>query len=276
MPITVPALHRASAILDALSDSPHGLSLAEVCERLKIPKSTAHNLCWTLVQVGQASRDERGTFRIGTAPLRYAHAFVQQTDLVREFTGALNADGQLPVAHWLLSVLESDQILFLATFGASDPFNPGFVPGMRLPALYAATGKAILATLPEDEIRRLHAGRPRAPLTRRSVDSVESFLVQRESIRERGYAICADEVREGTLYYAAPVFDGTRSCASAGVSISLPSTRPSVAEQRKAAAALLRVASALSRRLGAAINAGLGAEAAPPAVRPRAAVRARP
>jgi DNA-binding IclR family transcriptional regulator len=283
MPTTVPSIQRAAAILDALSGSPQGLSLSEVCERLKIPKSTAHNLCWTLVQVGQASRDARGSFRIGTAALRYAQAYGLQTDLVRDFCATLNTDTDLPEAHWLLSVLQGDQVLYLSSKQTGDPSGEPFQPGMQLPALYAAAGKAMLATLPAEAIRRLHAGRLHARLTRHSVESVESFLEQRESIRERGYSIAASEVREGMLYYAAPVFEGHDIAANAAVSVSLPSDRPGIATQRRTGAALLRVASALSRRLGAN-GAGLDAKAGSTdrgrsdtdPVRTRVAARVRP
>ncbi len=270
MPTPVPALQRAAAILGLLSDSPNGLTLGEIRERLELPKSTAHNLCWTLVQTGLASRDERGTFRVGLAAVRHADAFARQDERVREFEAALAADADLPSAHWLLSLLQHDHVLVIAARTLGTPGGPIFTPGLRWPALCAASGKAILATRSIEEIRRLHGGRRPIQLTRASLASVDSFLPQRETIRARGYAEAIDEVHEGVMYFAAPVFDGSGR-ASAGISVSLPSNRPSLAEQRRASSALLRLAAALSRRLGAAEGSSL---VRPPGV--RAAVRAHP
>jgi DNA-binding IclR family transcriptional regulator len=250
MPVLVPALQRAAAILDVLADSPVGLTLGEICERLALPKSSAHNLCWTLVQLGQMRRNPDGTFQLGTALLRYAQAFGEQTELTREFKRALNSAANLPDATYLLSVLDGSDVVYLSSRNGSHPMGVNFRVGMRLPALYAATGKAMLATMPAELVRKIYEDGVPPKLTRNGVATLDAYLKQAAEIRKRGYATDLGEVREGMVFYAAPVFDSRHSHAIAAVSMSVYSARPSKADEKAASDSILRLAADLSARLG--------------------------
>ena len=48
--IRVQSLDRTFDILEILSDEQHGLTLAQISERLELPKSTAHRLLCVLLQ----------------------------------------------------------------------------------------------------------------------------------------------------------------------------------------------------------------------------------
>jgi DNA-binding IclR family transcriptional regulator len=250
MPVLVPALQRAAAMLDMLAESPVGLTLGEIAERLALPKSSTHNLCWTLVQLGQMRRNHDGTFQLGTALLRYAQAFGEQTDLTREFKRALSAAPDLPDATFLLSVLDGSDVVYLSSRNGTHPMGVNFRVGMRLPALYAATGKAILATMPVETVRSIHGEGVAPRLTRHGVATLEAYLKQANEIRKRGYAVDVGEVREGMVFYAAPVFDGHHPCAVAAVSMSVYSAKPSKSDEKLASASILHLAAALSARLG--------------------------
>ncbi|WP_085317301.1 IclR family transcriptional regulator [Derxia lacustris] len=261
MSVLVPALERAAAILDLVAASPHGMTVAELAERLALPRSSTHNLCGTLAHVGQLHRETGGLYRIGPAIARYAEAFTEQTDLTREFGLALDRLAERDVAYLLATVDQCDTV-YLAHRNGSHPIGLNFRTGMRLPAAFTATGKAILSTLPPDEVRRLLRGRwPRA-LTRNSVESLDALLLQLEDIRARGWSVDAGEVRDGLLFYGAPVCAAGSARAVGAVSVSLFENEPATAQRERATQAVLRLAAEISARLG---GSSAGAARAPAA-----------
>jgi DNA-binding IclR family transcriptional regulator len=71
--------------------------------------------------------------------------------------------------------------------------------GNTLPAHLAAAGKALLATLTDDQPRGLHKDVPPEPVTDRSLTSVTSLLSEMKRVRRDGYAINRGESEIGVL-----------------------------------------------------------------------------
>jgi DNA-binding IclR family transcriptional regulator len=67
----VPAVDRSFQILDLLSRTPAPLGTSEVARRLRLPKSTAHGLLRSLVEVG-AVEETRQRYRLGPEVERLA------------------------------------------------------------------------------------------------------------------------------------------------------------------------------------------------------------
>ncbi|WP_051378811.1 IclR family transcriptional regulator [Derxia gummosa] len=249
MSVLVPAIERAAAILDLVAASQHGLTVAELAERLNLPRSSTHNLCGTLAHVGQLHREAGGRYCIGAAIARYAEAFVEQTDLTREFGHALDRLAEPDVAY-LLATLDQRDTVYLAHRNGSHPIGLNFRTGMRLPAVFTATGKAVLSTLPPAEVRALMRGHWPKPLTRNSVGGVDALMAQLDEVRERGWSVDAGEVREGLFFYGAPVCAAGSARAVGAVSVSLFVSEPGAAVQERASRAVLRLAEEISMRLG--------------------------
>jgi DNA-binding IclR family transcriptional regulator len=66
-------------------------------------------------------------------------------------------------------MLDGAEVVYLACQNGDRPLGVTFRIGMRLPAPYTATGKAMLSTLPTAEVRHLFADGMPPPLTRASV-----------------------------------------------------------------------------------------------------------
>lgn len=259
----VPAVARAARLLEVLASAGAPLSLAELTARLSLPKSTVHGLAATLVHAGLAARDDAGAYRLGVRIMDLAHAFIACTDLATEFIRIVERGAPLPEESLVLSVLDGADIVYVACRNGTRPFGFAFRVGMRLPANCAASGKALLASLPDERIADLAKARAFYGLTRRSI--VELAPLQRElaRVRRRGYAFDDEETRESMVCVGAPVFDSPSGPAAAAVGISLPKSAMT-AERRDQATRVVRdVAAALSARLGAASRADPAPNAPP-------------
>lgn len=245
----VPAVSRALAVLERLAAARGPLSLARLASDLSLPKSSVHGLCGTLVSLGYLRRQPDGTFLIGPRVMGLAEAFVSGTDVAREFA-ALWADiGVAPEETVVLSVLSGTDALYVAVRNSARPLGLAFNVGMRLPAYLSGSGKAMLAFLPADEVRRRFAAGLGTRLTRRGTRSIEALLKELAATRKRGWSVDDEAVREGVVSFGAPVF-GASGDVAAAVSVCINKGVLGADQGERHREAALAVADALTARLG--------------------------
>ena len=246
----VPALVRATRILDAMSSDMRPKGISELSRALALPKSTVHGLCRTLVELGLLLRVGPSQFAIGPHVLAWANAFQSQSDLAVEFTRIWDELKAFPHETVTLSVLSGTDVLYIACRNGTNPLGVSFKIGMRLPAPFTATGKAMLATMPDSQVRRIFATGWPDPMSRRSVRNVEELLGELDETRDRGFAIDNGQTREGACCFGAPVFDASGSIAVAGVAVALLTVDVNAERTAAAGKAIRTVAASLSHRLG--------------------------
>jgi DNA-binding IclR family transcriptional regulator len=122
-----------------------------------------------------------------------------------------------------LTVLDGTNVVYVHVIEGHGRVKLAAAPGQSLPATATASGKAILAFLPEDELRGiLGQGMPR--YTTHTIRSVETFLEDAQRTRERGYAVGEREYENEIAALAAPILDAD-SRPVASVSIAGPAYR---------------------------------------------------
>ena len=245
----VPAVSRALAVLERLAAVRGPLSLARLASDLSLPKSSVHGLCGTLVSLGYLRRQTDGTFLIGPRVMGLAEAFVSGTDVAQEFA-ALWADiGVAPEETVVLSVLTGTEALYVAVRNSARPLGLAFNVGMRLPAYLSGSGKAMLAFLPAQEVRRRFAGGLGTRLTRKGTRSIEALLKELALTKKRGWSIDDEAVREGVVSFGVPVF-GASGEVVAAVSVCINKARLGAEQGERHREAALAAADALTARLG--------------------------
>lgn len=251
---SAPAVVRAARVLDLLSQSTTPLSLAELARMLALPKSSLHGLCATLVQLRLITRLESGQMTLGPHVMSWANAFLARSDITQEFLAAWDEVNVLPEETITLSVLDGTSVVYIACRNGNRPLGVTFRIGMRLPAPYTATGKAMLSTFPDEEIRNKLKGPWPKALTAMGTPNLAAFVKDMEETRKRGYSIDDNEVREGMHCLGAPVFDSSSKHAVAGVAVSMLSLEVTPETQEKTGRAIRHLADRLSERLGASIQ----------------------
>ena len=247
----VPALERGTRVLDLVARSKVAISLSDISRELGIAKSSAHLLCNTLIHLELLIRQPDQSFRLGPHVMRWSNAFVQQSDVAMEFASIWDQETDLPGATITLSVLQDDQVVYIAARNSgANATLMDFRAGMRLPAAFTATGKSFLSYMSDFEVRRLFAAGLPPPRTPRSVRSVDRLLEELRQVRQDGYSCDDEQVAEGMVCYGASVLD-SRNRPIAGVAVSLPPQSLSQEEKQRIIANVQRIASRLSRRMGA-------------------------
>lgn len=201
-----PAVTRAALILDALADSggdPVGPS--ELARRLGLPKSSIANICGALADAGLVRRIATG-FALGRRLAELGGAYLATVDQVQQF---YEASRNLPAGSEetvQFAVLDGLEVTYLARHDGRQPVQLTSGIGRRLPAFSTATGKAALASLPQEELERRLAGLTTLPrITRKAHATVDELVADLAEIRRRGYAIDDEQTMEGVVCYGVMV-----------------------------------------------------------------------
>ncbi|MGU3401453.1 IclR family transcriptional regulator [Brucellaceae bacterium D45D] len=249
----VPAVMRAAAILDCVakagSQSTDGYKLADIVRFTRLPKSSVHGLCQTLVHLELLAIDRTGRFSIGPKSVFWSNAFLADNDIVEVFQDAVAQAPDLHAYTLTLSHLEGSDVIYQACRNSNAPLGITFRVGMRAPAVFTATGKAMLAAM-SVHARESHLPKPwPAPLTPTSVASIESLEAELNAVQTRGYSLDNGQLREGMFCIGAAILDSRgHSTAGIGLSLMTAEARPESLEALGKAVRLL--ADTIGRRLG--------------------------
>jgi DNA-binding IclR family transcriptional regulator len=247
----VPAVARATHLLDTLAEARQPMSLVALSSALELPKSTVHGLCTTLVHAGLVTRFENGTYHLGLHVMDLAHAFLARTDLTIEFVKLWESLALLPEETIILSVLDGADVVYVACRNGSRPLGVNFRIGMRLPANCTASGKALLSSLPPERVKAILLASGLRTLTKKRTGGLKGLLKQLVQARKRGYSVDDEETQDGMICFGAPVFDSGSREAVAGVAVSMLKAAVDQRQRDLAAEAVKKMAQALSKRLGA-------------------------
>ncbi|QYK41462.1 MAG: IclR family transcriptional regulator [Paracoccaceae bacterium] len=242
-------LERGLAVLDLLSRHPDGLSVGAVAAALDLPGSATHRLLNDLIRLGHVQQRQAGgdyalTIRLAAIGLSWlGRAGV--TDLAQPVLDRLAADcGELV----RLSVADPPHLVWVAVAqGATHGlrYDPARDQGAEVSLAYSATGRAWLASLPEDQALSLVARQGLTPPEGAAPGSrigIADLMAIIGEARARGHADAVDCFLAGMAAIAVPI-QSPGTPAIGCLSIAGPAVRLRAA-QRDALAAPLREAAA--------------------------------
>jgi IclR family acetate operon transcriptional repressor len=246
-------IDRIVSIMQRVAESPSGLTLSQVARATDLAPATCHRLLQALGDAGFVEREEATKlWRPGIGLVRIAASVSPSPGF-----GAL-VDPRLAELRdrwqecFFLSVLIDQQIVCVRSIETSDPHRVkvGVPLGRRMAFHASASAKAILAHLDEDATRALLAGAAFERFTRRSHRTVEAVMADLEATRDRGFAVCDEEMEIGVVAYAAtvaaPPGEAPRSLGVIG-----PRERMRARQREGILDALMSTAEELSEAMGA-------------------------
>lgn len=214
------AVERALAMLEAIAERDNGMTNAEISRRLEMPKSSASYILRVLERRGYLRRDiETNKYRLGLKALSLSRGALDGLDIRRIALPALQSlvERSHLTAH--LAVLDHGEAVYVERVEA-----PGFVRmntwvGRHMPIHCTSVGKALVAWLPEAEIKAILKESGMRKRTSKTITVCTRYLQELSRVREQGYAVDDEENNYGVRCVAAPIFDSPgRAVASVGVS----------------------------------------------------------
>ena len=226
----VQVISRAASILRALRDERNGMSLAQIAERVRLPRSTVQRIVHALVAERLLmTASPNGRVRLGTEITALANN--SKIDVV-EVAHPLLAKLSEQVGETVdLAVLRGNHLLFLDQIAGTHRLRAVSAVGEQFPLHCTANGKASLALLGDTEIRQLLGNVPLTAAggkTRR----LDSLLQEIAEVRVRGIAYDREEHSLGICALGTAFRDQASTIHA--ISIPVPSNRFPTVEPRAA------------------------------------------
>ncbi|MEZ0108551.1 IclR family acetate operon transcriptional repressor [Catenulispora sp. EB89] len=250
------SLRRALAVLGYVREhagSGRGVPLGKLAEDLGLNKSTVLRLTGPLLEEHLLDRDrETGWFRLGHGALRLGQAYLSTLDLRGIAVDHLRKLQREVGETVHLTVWECPDIVYVDKVENETNVRMASRVGSRAPAYCTASGKAMLAWLPEETVQEVVAAGMR-PITAWTLSDESQLRADLARIRARGYSIDDRENEPEVRCVAAPIFDHTGEVAAA-LSVSGLTSRMTVARVRTLGSVVAQVGQRISRELGADVG----------------------
>ncbi len=250
-PDSVSSVLKVFGILQALGTEPE-MGVTELSQRVLMSKSTVYRFLHTMKTLGYVKQEgENDKYSLTMKLFELGAAALQNLDLIRLADVQMRELSQLTKETVHLGALEEDSIIYIHKIDSLYNLRMYSRIGRRNPLYSTAIGKVLLAWRDESEVRDILADVEYKKFTARTLESADQLLPVLAQVRQCGYADDNQEMEEGLLCIAVPVFDRFAQVI-AGLSLSLPMMRYDEKQHADYVAMLHRAARALSLQLGCA------------------------
>lgn len=218
---------RAIEILELLAHSPNELTITEISKNLAIPKSTAFDIIYTLVNKGYLEvADERlKSFRLGVKLFQVGSGYRDKKpfydvakSVLEKITAQVNETS-------FLAIESGGMLVYLDKAESENSVRTSCKLGSNRPMYCTGLGKALLSAYSDErllDIVRSTGGMP--PITPTTITTEEHLIEEMNESRRRGYAIDDREHNMDVFCVAAPIYD-SRNAPLAAISVACLSSK---------------------------------------------------
>lgn len=246
----VKSAERVLSILELIAPNRQGLKHSEIARALHIPSSSLSALLSSLVTRRYLFFDPvNNLYRLDSQVLALAGQYLGGLDIVEISRLVVRNLSAATGESAALAVRAGTDIMILCREDSPQVIRRTIQIGERNPLYATASGKVILANLPEPEIEQYLSEVELSPLTQRTVKDVQSLRSELIKARSSGYAYNRGESADGLVACAAPVFD-MHGKIIAAISVSLPISRLTEEREEELENLIKRASETLSQKLG--------------------------
>ena len=246
----VQSVDRTLTILEVLSDYSDGLGITEISERVNLHKSTVYRLLSTLTYKGYVVQDEESSkYKITFKLFELGSKKVDKLDLLKSskpYTKML-MESVNEVVH--LIIREDNEIVYIDKVEANNTISMKSRIGNRAPLYCTATGKAMLAFLPEEEVLKIWKSSKIIRLTENTITDFILYKKELQEIKKIGYAIDDEENEMGVKCVGAPILNIKGDVAGA-ISVSGPIHRITEDKMDFISKEVIKYANMISEEIG--------------------------
>jgi IclR family transcriptional regulator, acetate operon repressor len=250
---TIQSVDRALMLIEQVAASPDGLTLSEMAEQSCLNASTCHHLVSTLAGRGFLTRLDRRRGYVLGPKIRELHEMAERehdaATLIRDDLAAL---GQRLGRGVQFAVLSECSLITQLSF--PDPKRRVVEPDEieKMTALHAtATGKSILAWIPDTELVRVISANGLTRYTARTMTTLSGVVEELRLVRRRKYAIDDEEFREGIVCVGSTLRE-VGGAVVGSISVTLPAEDADAETRKSLIKSMITAANDFSTKLRSA------------------------
>ena len=216
----VQSVERVFGLLDIITAAGGEISLSELASRAQLPLPTIHRLLRTLIPLGYVRQLPNRSYALGPGLIRLGNAagLALGTYAQPVLQGLVDQLGESAN----MAVLDGRMVVYVGQAQSSHSMRMFTEVGRRAHLHDTGVGKAILATLPEEQVLSIVGSLGMPTPTEKSLGAPEELLTDLERIRERGYAVDDEEQEIGVRCFSVALPDTATPTA---ISVSGPTSR---------------------------------------------------
>jgi DNA-binding IclR family transcriptional regulator len=201
-----PSVKKTFAILSAISSSKEGLGVSELAKGLNIAKSTVHGMTAALEEVGAIMRHpQTKKYKLGFMLFEIGRQAFSQIDLKTSARPVMEELMEKTQASVFLGTLNWDRVTVMDTVESRQDLKITAPIGTTMSLFAGAVGKVFLASMDEEQTRRIIASKGLPRFTDNSIVDGERYLKELTKVREQGYAVDDEEYIMGVRAAASPL-----------------------------------------------------------------------
>jgi IclR family pca regulon transcriptional regulator len=207
----VQSLDRGLAVIRCFSSERPSLTLSEVAERTGLTRAAARRFLLTLQELGYVGSTGR-QFSLRPRVLALGYAYLSSFSVAQIAQPHLEDLAEELHESCSVSVLDGDDIVYVARASANRIMTIALTVGTRLPPYPTSMGRVLLAWLPPAEIDAILGRTSLRKLTEQSVVDPDEILA---TVRAQGWATVDQELEAGVRSVAVPIRDSSGKVVAA-------------------------------------------------------------
>lgn len=219
-------LAKGLAVIEAFAARRSPLTVTLAATATGTTPAAARRCLLTLTELGYLTHEDR-LFHPTPRMTRLGLAYLDTSPLPSLAQPYLTAARDEMDESVSLAVLEDQWSIFVARAEAPRIVATGVRVGARLPAHASATGRVLLAALPDTEVDAILRSSSRQASTRNTLTSLQSLRRRVQETRDAGYGYTDEELELGMRTLAVPVRD-VQGAVRAAMSVSAFTARVSM------------------------------------------------
>ena len=246
----VQSLTRGLSILQCLARTEGGLTLTDIAQRVQLPPSTTHRLLSTLEKMGYVYQaGDLSLWYVGIEAFAVGSSFLSNRDFVAQSHAYMRRLMEQAGETTNLAILDGTEAVFIDQVQCRETMRTIVRLGSRVPLHASGVGKAIFATLPDEQVDAILKVKGLPRITDNTITSPETMWAALRVIRQRGFSFDDAEHLVGTRCVASPIYDEHAECLGA-ISVAGPISRLPDARIRQLGPVVAHTAEEITRKVG--------------------------
>ena len=210
----VQSLDRGLAVIRCFSSERPSLTLSEVAERTGLTRAAARRFLLTLQELGYVGSTGR-QFSLRPRVLALGYAYLSSFSVAQIAQPHLEDLAEELHESCSVSVLDGDDIVYVARASANRIMTIALTVGTRLPPYPTSMGRVLLAWLPPAEIDAILGRTSLRKLTEQTVVDPDELKQILATVRAQGWAAVDQELEAGVRSVAVPIRDSSGKVVAA-------------------------------------------------------------
>lgn len=224
---------KALSVLDQVASFERPVRFNDVLEGSPFPKATLYRILQNLVTEDMLTFDRKWqTYALGVRLVRLAHSAWTQSSLAPVARPHLTSLSEATGETIHLAQLDGPHVLYLDKRDAKRHITMFSEAGKVGPAYCTGVGKAMLAFLPEDELKSILPQQSFHRFTPSTICSEQELTAELKQIRQLGFSLDREDHEPGIICVAVPVLSRSKQMMGA-ISITSTSARTSLGKLKK-------------------------------------------